>query len=566
MPIRNAHWYAQNETRAYPVDDGSTCDDDAGHRLPSDLLADLNLRWPSTLGRYAFVTGVSNTPALVTLTIQAADAPDAAGGFTPLAVVSARKPIQPGRMTALLPQAAGVGGWVVFGSGVDNKPYRGRFSSPTQSRLTPRAARAYRPLPVRSVQARGAAARLTGVVTLKATEPLAVAKEERVIDGVTRDCIVVRLVDTEGVDGFPVPAAAADVSGYKAASVFQQFAGPCAGRPESGTCGCPTPIEYVNAVAPDCTGTITIEFRGCAQVAQIQEVCGIAVACQFGLVDACLPPQLPSSEGLLPSEYTPANVPVPPDIPQPPPPPGTSVSYVPNGELPFVACFVGGLAELGTANGEWVFSEDNSPTAVCPPVTIGYPVSESLSASTSVSVSTGYLTVPDGSYESGTAATRCVALFNVDETTVYRRATTEVKLTQGPAGAKRNAQLVVNYRPHSSVSGQFVYYAAELDYDAQEFRLLRFNGTAFQVVAPASVAAPGIQLDKWYRIEATVLPGDDAGEVAISVRLTSVTDPGVTDVTISAQTNAYQPQTGKFGIGTNRAVSRFAYLRIDEAP
>lgn len=563
MAVRNAHWYVQNETRAYPLDDAATADDDAGRRLPSDVIADLNLRWPATLGRYAFVTAVSVTPALVTLTIQAADSPTAAGGFTPLAVVSARQPVAPGRMIALAPQAPGVGGWVAFGTGVANVPYAGRFSTPAQSRLTARAARAYRPLPVRSLQAQGAADRLTGVVTLKAAEPLAITKEERTINGALRDCVVVRLVDDAGAEGFPVPAAAAQVSGYKAASVFRQFAGPCAGRPESNTCGCPAPIEYVNAVAPDCTGTITIEFQGCAQVAQIRELCGIAVGCQFGLVDACLPAQLPSSAGLLPSEYTPANIPVPPDVPAVPPEPPVSVSYVPIGAPPYLACFLAGGSDLGTAVGAWTFSEDAGPTPGCGSVTYpGGGVSESLSASASASLSQSYGTAVAGSLQSASTAGRCVAVFDVDVTTAYRKATTELKLLQGPPGAKHAAQLVINY--HAGAGAQAVYFAAEVNYDTQEFRLLRFTGTAFQVVAPAAVAAPGVQLDKWYRVEATVLPGVQPGGVSVHIRLTSVTDPGDLDVSLTAETNTYQPASGKFGVGTNRTLANFAYLKIEE--
>lgn len=568
MPIRNLHWYAANAGRAYPVDDAASCDDDAGVRLPSDLVVDLSLRWPRHLGRYAFVAAVANTPALVTLTIQASDDPAAAAGLTPLAVVSARKPVTPGRMVAVRPQAAGVGGWVAFGGGVNGGPaYSGRFSTPAQSRLTARAARAYRAPPVTGMQAGLAAAtKLTGVVTLRATEPLALAKEERFLGGALRDCIVVRLVDDAGAEGFPVPAEAADVSGYKAPNVFAQFAGPCAGRPESSTCGCPNPIEFVNAVAPDCTGTITIEFRGCAQVAQVQELCGIALACDLGLTQVCLPLQVPTSEGLLPSEFEPVNVPVPPPVPPVVPPPGVSVSLVENPELPYVACFDDDLSELGTAAGGWAFTEADSPTPVCPTAYVPVPVSASLSASASVSLSTSLVPQPGGSFESARAGERCVALFDVDTTTVGRKATTEVMLRAGPAGARHNAQLVINYRPHTSLPGQFVYYAAEVDYERQEFRLLRFNGAAFAVVAPAVVSAPGIQLDKWYRIEATVLPGTSPGNVAISARLVSVTDPGVTDVTVAAETGSFQPQSGKFGIGTNRAISRFAYLTIEAAP
>lgn len=561
MPVRNAHWYNQNEGRAYPVDDSASAVADDGVRLPSNIVTDLSLRWPATLGNHAFVSAVSNTDALVTVTIQATDGTSA---FVPLAAVSVKKPITEGRMYPVKAQAEGVAGWVVFGSGVTGKTYRGRFSTPEQGKLTSRAARPYRPLPVKSLQARHADAKLTGVVTLRATEPLEIVKEERQLDGALRDCIVVRLVDGEGAEGFPVPNDATNISGFKPKSAFQQFAGPCAGRPESNTCGCANPIEFVNAVAPDCDGVVKLDFRGCAQVARIEDG-GVAVACQLGLVDACLPPQIPNSEGLLPSEYEPANIPVPPDVPPDPEPEGVSDTLIPDVQLPYMACFSPTDRPLTVLSGVWDFSDDPSPANPCPVDVDAYPVSESISLSTSVSLSTSYAYANSGSYEVTSAGSRNVALFDVDVQSVYRRAVTEVKLEQGPPGATRNAHLIINHRDHATVAGQKVYWIAEINYDTQEFTLKRFNGTTFANVAPATVTAPGIQLEKWYKITATCLPEGANGDVTITVRLESVSDPGVTDVELSATVSNYQPSTGKFGIGTNRAVAKFAYLKIEEA-
>ncbi len=566
MPVRNLHWYNANEGRAYPVDDGASCVSDTGVRLPSDIISDMNLRWPSTLGNHAFITAVSNTNALVTVTLQAAISPTDTTSFTPLAVLTVRKPVQIGRMYPVNPQVPGVGGWIVFGNGVTGEPYSGRFSSPQQSLVTPRAGRAYRPMPVSSVQVEHANQKLTGMVLLKASDPLTITKEERFIEGVNHDCIVVRLVDGAGIDGFPVPADANAISGFKPKSVFETFAGPCAGRPESNTCGCPNPIQFVNAVAPDCGGTITIEFQGCAQVASIGGGDGIALSCEFGLTDACLPEQLPSSEGLLPSEYTPANVPAPPFVPPPPPPLGVSDSLVTDGGLPYAACVVGGMSPLTTELGVWIVSGLGTVSGVCPLDEYRFPVSESLSLSHSISVSSSYVYLSDGSFMTDTAAIRNIAIFDVDVSTVYRKVTTETMLTQGPSGAKQNAQLILNYQPHPSVAGQFIYFAVEVDYESQEFRLVRFNGTTFQTISPSVITAPGIQLDKWYRITTTVLPSGPYGDVEIVSHFESITDPGVTDVLMTVTLNNYQPSNGKFGLGTNRAISRFAYLKIEEAP
>ena len=308
MAVRNLGWYNRGEATAYPIDEAASSSDDAGQRLPADIITDLNLRWPSTEGLCAFVTAVSVTDTLVTLTIQSAELPSSSGGATALAAVSVRRPVDIGRMYQLKPQADGVGGWVVFGRGANGVKYSGRFSTPAQSRLVPRAARSYRPFPVASLSVRDAAVALTGIVRLRAREPLQIVKEQREIEGVVRDCIVVRLIDNASTD-FPVPSTAISLLGGQTPSVFQQFSGPCAGRPESDTCGDPQPIEYINAVGPDCNGVLTLEFAGCAQVTQIMSICGLAVDCQFGLTDACLPAQLPNSAGLLPSEYQAADVP-----------------------------------------------------------------------------------------------------------------------------------------------------------------------------------------------------------------------------------------------------------------
>lgn len=542
MPVRNSHWYSHNEGRSYPLDERASGLSDDGVRLPANVLVDLNLRWPDALGRYAFVTAVSVTNSSVTLTIQAAADLDDTTSFAPLAVITARKPIAEGRSYALLPQAAGVAGWVVFGSGAVDLNYRGRFSTPAQSALAMRAARAYRPLPVAGIEAQHAARALTGVVTLKALPPLRLTKEERFVGGANRDCIVVGLSDTEGTDGFGRADGAE--SGVARKSVFEQFAGPCAGRPESTTCGCPEPIQFINAVAPDCDGVLTIEFAGCAQVAQITNASGVALACQFGLIDACLAGRLPSSAGLLPSEYAPAAVRLSPPPPPAPDPGGVSDSRVPL-PAPLAACFVAGTAELTVVAGGWEFDTDDDTAALCPAV----PASQSASVS-------------DASYESTSAGGRNVAVFEVDTTTIYRTATTEAKLTAGPAGAKRNAQLIVNYRAHATAPGRYVYYAAEVDYDTQQFKIVRFNGTAFTTVAAGD--AVGLQLNKWYAVSVSVRPSGDSGAVSLSARVLSITNPGATDVTVQAVVGDYQPSTGKFGVGTNRAISRFAYLTVEE--
>lgn len=549
MAVRNLGWYNRGEATAYPIDEAASSNDDAGERLPPDIIADMNLRWSNTEGLCAFVTAVSVTDTLVTLTIQSATSPTAAGGTTPLAAVSVRRPVDIGRMYQLLPQTDGVGGWVVFGRGANGVKYSGRFSTPQQSRLAPRAARSYRPFPVSSLSVRDAATVLTGVVRLRAREPLEVVKEQREIEGVVRDCIVVRLVDNAGTD-FPVPSEATTLLGVKTPSVFQQFSGPCSGRPESDTCGDPQPIEYINAVGPDCYGVVTLRFAGCAQVTQILSTCGLAVDCQFGLVDACLPAQLPNSEGLLPSEYDAADVPET-DLPTPEPPEtGDSESLTVVGALPYFNCFNGEAStQMTNISGDWFWlGEIDSPTS-CYQALYGDPGSASVSSG------------EDGVYASLNAATRNVTIWDgFDEQTTFRRVTSEVSLVTGALGAKQNAGVVLNYRLDET-TGRYVYYIAEIDYDVQRFRISRFNGTTFQEVLWTTL--PGIAMDQWYRITATILPHTIPGQTRITAQLESITGAPI-DATLTTVVSNYVPSTGRFGLGTWRSLGYFASFKVEE--
>lgn len=539
MPIRNQHWYNINAGIAYPVDESASAVSDSGDKLPSNLLTDINLRWPRELGDYAFLSSISVSSKLVTATIQVADSLDSTS-FSPLAVISVVLPATQGRMYALRPQVIGVGGWIVFGSGLTDKTYQGRFSSPRQGLLAPRAARPFRSLPVSSVAVADARSKLTGTVLLRATAPLAINKAQRDIGGILRDCIVVGLRN----DAAKADDAATQALGLSRESVFKQFAGPCAGRPESGTCGTPEPIEFINAVGPDCNGRITLQFDGCAEITKVGDS-AVAVDCSLGLSAACLAKYVPDESGFLPGEYVPAVIPpfVPPEVVTPDTSSESSEAFA---ELPHLDCFRDGDTNaFSVKTGLWTFVADSSPDSPCSIV------SASLSES-----DTGMV------YATATAAMRNTSVWDGNDTsTVYRKVSTDVKLIRGPAGAKQNAHLVLNYRPHASIPELSVYYTVALDYDEQEFRIGRFNGTTFSQLVPVSVH--GLMLDTWYRIEATITPGPTTTQTRISVRVTSVETPGDVDVTINVNVSNYRPSDGLFGLGSDRAVARFGHFLVE---
>jgi len=544
VAVRNAHFYDRNETQAYPLDETADCTDAAGVYLPPDILADLNLRYPAAYGAYPFVAAVTVTPTLVTLAIQAADSLEAPTTLTPLAVLTARQPAAEGRLLALTPLLPGVGGWVVLGGGVRDRSYTGRFAGPRHGLLCRRAARAYRTLPVAGLQRLHAAQALTGVVRLVGDAPLQITAEDRDLPGVgTRRVVVFRLADQDATDGFVQPAEAG-----RTPSVFREFAGPCAGRPESRTCGDPQPVEFVNNVGPDCDGVLTVEFKGCVVPAKLGDH-GVLLDAAMSLSRVCVPAYIPAPDGRLPGEYDPYTFIAPPPSPPPPPvviPPEDSIDVV--GVLPHTECFYDATAaDFSEKAGRWEFHASDSPAKgdYC------------VWAATSLdSVDEGPL-----AYACTDPSVRSASVWDgFDLATVRRRYVTDVHLTPGP---RANAHLVLNYRPHATAAGLFVYYVVELDYTAQAFRVARFNGVTAQTVLQQSV--PGIKTGEWYRLRADVEPGASGGTTKITAVLEGITDP----VTVSVGplvVSSYYPSTGRSGVGADRAVSRFSFFRVEELP
>ena len=96
MSVRNQDWYDLNESRTWPFDDTAGLLDSSGKRLPNDLIADVYLRFPIEYGDRAFVSSLTISNSIVTVTFLATGA-----DFTPLASVSLPKPVEKGIHYAL---------------------------------------------------------------------------------------------------------------------------------------------------------------------------------------------------------------------------------------------------------------------------------------------------------------------------------------------------------------------------------------------------------------------------------------------------------------------------------
>lgn len=263
MSIRNQNWYNLQSTRSYPLDEGSTCVDDAGVFVRNDILVDCHIKFPSTIGAQMYVQGITISAGLVTVLF------GVTGGQT-VAVFSEPKPVTPYINYAVTGLVSGISGWIVFGPGIA-EDFIGRYTAINQTALSPRCARPYRPLPIPTIGKLNLTTALEGVVNLIALTPVTMDYETvKTSDDVQHPAIVLRL-DKSLISTTYNP--------------LVEFLGPCGQRPESGTCP-KKPIETINGVEPDCNGNINIEFVG-FDAANFSDCGGIDILTDISLADVC---------------------------------------------------------------------------------------------------------------------------------------------------------------------------------------------------------------------------------------------------------------------------------------
>lgn len=563
MAIRNNHWYNLNEQRYYPLDDTASAISDAGELLPGQLLADLRLRWPITYGKYAFLSAAAVTPYLVTVLIEATnDLDNYPSSSTLIAGVTIPKDeLTIGRTYFLTSFKQGAGGFIVIGSGVDQL-YSGRFRSPRQSLLTPRAARASRLPPIPTIGLENAATPLTGLVNLTAVPPLQLTKETRVINNVEYDNVLVfRLVETTQQIA----------TGGVTESVFSTFAGPCGRRVGSKTCPDPQPVQTINSVTPDCDGIIVIDFQGCATVGRNVTDCGVVIDCDLGLSLSCQPPYLPNLvTGQLPSELPPRIIP-PPLPPEPPVGPTVSISETVETILALPYCdtfdeaYAYGFSPIGDSLFGFV-SDDSPAESFCcsgpPPADTSYGCSQdSISSSGHLvpgpEIASSYATVADNAQ-----GRTNISIFTSDVQTLYRTYTTDVKIVQGLTGSSKNAGLLLNYRLNTPTLANYV--VALLDIDNSTFGVYFFNG--LNLLPLSSIAVPNVQIDEWYRIRITAVPNElTQTSVQISATLAGINTPSVSvSISTSLPSNLWVEDAANAGFYARRSKSYFSFWRIDE--
>lgn len=563
MTIRNQGFYDLNSLRPYPLDDSATCIDDAGVLMPYDLIVDLQLLFPDILGRFAYISAVTVTKSLVTVTILASGNPavlpgcvhpySSYGPLAPIAAISLPQPVTPGRGYWLESLYPGAGGVIVFGDGVQT-PYSGRFSTAAQSMLNSKVAQPRRGLPISGIGKVASSQPLTGLVLLKGGNDVEVVAATRDVANVARQVIVVRLKDTS-------------VAGA-GRNVFDIYKGPCGNRPETGTCPDPQPIEFIGSVGPDCCGNITLEFKGCAQASQVMNGCSVILDCDFGLSQACAGPQQLPINGKLPNEYLDEcggfsyvshvlHASSQHTYPQVSLLCMSSELLINTGLLPHLERFnQQQAADFLLRQGTFDFINDDSPDE---PLNVGTP-------------GPGNLINPNYAYRTADAAQACLSTWEVSDPhwkSGNKAVMTSFKATRGPFGALHNAGVVVNYQT-TGTPAEPSYFVVEANWDGYMVgnKMLRIA----QVVngdyrTKTWVQAPDLTIDDWYHLDVTTQRLTIAGRRFIRIRgvLRQVGYPAeLAVVQYDSPTIEYGSEAGMFGLQAVRAVTEFSWFEVSD--
>lgn len=533
MPVRNQNWYDLQEGRRYPLDDLSTGIDDAGEPIADNIIVDCHIRFPNTLGAYAYVSALHVSENIVTAIISAANTVNAPSTFKTIAAISLAKPIEIGVNQPIRPLVPGVAGWIAFGSGI-GEPFSGKYSNPIQTLITQRCARAYRPLPIPTLGKINLATALSGVVKIIGRSPVVATYETTDVEDKQVPAIVFRLVGNLTDE-----------------NVLDNYGGPCKKRPESGTCARPG-LQNINGVTPDCDGNIQITADGfsilpfkalngdCDSGFDLITDRGLAAACAENSApykrykDLCVPSASEDSDGLVYWPNPIDQIPVPPDI----------VSSISLGDpnvtgscFPINTCIdfsSGSASAFLTKTGLFVFDK------VEPPETCTTSSSEKYSYAAA-----------DTSGINVAILRNCTA-----DITTGQSLRTQLRLA---SGSRRNGGVILNYIPANPTDRTpATFTAAVLDIDAGGLQIIRYNGTNFVVEATAAFS---ISTATWYEISADVQK--QGNNVVILVTAKDVFDSTKT-VTITTSTSKFGTPTSAVGLFSNRAYTYFGKFVIGD--
>lgn len=611
MSIRNQNWYNLQSTRRYPLDENSTGLDDSNEFIRDDILVDCHIRFPNTYGKYVFVQGLTVSPGIVTVVFGVSNERGFVRG-EPLAYLSLPKPVESNINYPVIGLKPGVSGWVAFGPGVENN-FVGRYTSVQQTLVSPRCARAYKPLPVPTIGKLGLQSALQGIVKVLGQQPVRVRYVENAGD-------VVRIVNDQKVPyKSNVPALIIELDQTQITKDYnplQVFLGPCAQRPESGTCPKP-PIENINGVEPDCNGNINIVFENfhavqpfaaCGGVdlisnSDLPEICdsfnprkrqpssrdeccvaGFEVATEANL--ATFPEAQRTARMIVKTTDTnelwqlgedlvtwtitnsteycswPDPADAIPDIvindPLTPDPTYESVTLP--ACVDFSAC--GGGAMFTARAGSFGIASALSPPA-CTSC-----LSSELTAET-INSGNNALTLKNVYTAQNTTAVN-IATFNNSATDWSLNKTISVEMRLGTGGIERSGGIVLNYQQLIAMPGDAadstqiittIFVAVVLDASRGQLRVLRYNNNSVTVESAANMR---IKTGEWYRLSVTPINNGSSVAVNVYAEEMTTTNKETASMVVNIDSGLYGPLLGAAGIIASKSYVWFNKFTIIE--
>lgn len=596
MSIRNQNWYNLQSTRSYPLDESCSGLDNAAAAIRDDILVDCHIRYPAGLGEYVYVQGITVSAGIVTVLFGVSEGLTLPGPA--LAAVSLPKPVMDSVNYAITPLQAGVSGWVVFGPGIDTE-FTGRYSVPSQTLISPRCGRSYRPLPIPNVSKTGLGTVLDGIVKIIGTSPIKVRYAPDAGTAVN---------SSGGTVATNVPALVFELDSSLTTTDYNPlsaFLGPCGQRPESGTCP-KTPIESVNGIEPDCNGNIDFvfvnmaghNFAGCG---------GIDVLADISLPDACA-----AAKTTLASFYTDQCCAAAFSV----------ADYAALANIPSTQLKAGIIVTTDDTGNRWVLEADlvswspaataeycawPDPTALIPDIIqqelppqptypcVSLPVCSDFNACGETvpqfEVKSGLFTVVEAdappicsaspvdpanpmnfgdelslhnTYTAYDSTNQNIALFKNCASDWAIGKTIVVELNIGTSGLERNGGLLLNYLKYVTNNGvsdviRNTFVAAVLDVSRGQLRILRYTDGAATVESHVTMR---VKTNAWYRVSAT--PQRNGNNITIHVIAEELTanSPASASITVQLAATAYGDLLGQAGLFSNRSYACFNKFAI----
>lgn len=536
MPVRNQNWYNLQSTRRYPLDDKSTGVSDTGEFIRDDIVVDCHIRFPDTLGKYAYIQGLTVTENLITVLFGVATELTNEQNPT-IAAISITKPTAANVNYSITPLVAGVSGWVTLGAGIETN-FVGRYSTAIQTYIGLRNARPYRPLPIPTMGKINLNTSLSGLVKITASPPVIstytdeneIAAEERLpkYDPVTQ---------TTNYE--PIRAIIFSTTAPTATSnPLKDFLGSCGQRPESGTCP-KRPIERINGVEPSCEdGNINIVAVDGLHIRPFAECGGADITTPLGLTEACK--QDKKSEKKRKDECCEGEDALA-EYCWPPFDKGVNATCTEDGPpappLPICASFSQcneSLFEI--MSGSFNTTEASAPP-VCCPAGSGFSDHEI--------------------YSAGSTGTVNIALLRGSASDWAFNHIISAEVQPRGGGARQNGGVIANYiRITEGGRCKTKYIAAIVDVAGNELQIYRFDGSVLIKENSLAITADPTH---WYRV--SVVATNAGTSTSVSATLYDITG-GATVGTLNTVVPDYEAVNGRFGIISNRSAAYFNKFEV----